>query len=37
VEDDYAIARDHPRREIIRPTRYVDSEGLVACAFTVVE
>ena len=35
VEDDYSIARDRPRREIRRLARYVDSEGLVAYAFTV--
>jgi len=37
VEDDYSIARDSPRREIRRPGHYVDSEGLVAYAFTVAE
>jgi len=37
VEDDYSIARDHPRREIRRTARYVDSEGLVVYAFTVAE
>jgi len=37
VEDDYSIACDRPRREIRRPARYVDSEGLIAYAFTVVE
>ena len=37
VEDDYSIARDRPRREIRRPARYVDSEGLVAYAFTIAE
>ena len=37
VEDDYSIARYHPRREIRRLVRYVDSEGLVPYAFTVVE
>jgi len=37
VEDDYSIAYDHPRREIKKPSRYVDSEGLVAYAFIAVE
>ena len=37
MEDDYSIACDRPRREIRRPTRYVDSEGLVAYALTVAE
>ena len=35
MEDDYSITRDHPMRKIRKPTRYVDSEGLIACAFTV--
>jgi len=35
VEDDYSITRDRPRREIRKPARYVDSEGLIAYAFTV--
>jgi len=37
VEDDYSIARYHPRREIRRLVRYVDSEGLVPYAFTIAE
>jgi len=35
VEDDYFIAHDHPRREIRKLARYIDSEGLVAYALTV--
>ena len=37
VEDDYSIARYRPKREIRKPARYVDSEGLVAYALTVAE
>jgi len=35
MEDDYSIARDRPRREIRKPARYVNTEGLIAYAFTV--
>jgi len=37
VDDDYSITRDRPRRVRRRPARDVDSEGLVAYAFTVVK
>jgi len=37
LEDAYSIARNRPRREIKKPARYVDSEGLVTYAHTVVE
>jgi len=37
VEDDYSITRDLPRREIRRLACYVDSEGLIAYAFTVAK
>jgi len=35
VEDNYSITRDRPRREIRKSARYVNSEGLIAYAFTV--
>ena len=35
--DDYSIARYRPRREIGKPARYVNSEGLVTNALTVAK
>ena len=35
VEVVHSIARDHPRREIRRPARYNDDEGLIAYALSV--
>jgi len=37
VEVNHFIARDHPRREIRRPARYNDDEGLIAYALLVAE
>ena len=37
VEVAHSIARDHPRREIRRPARYNDDEGLIAYALSVAE
>jgi len=37
VEDDYFIACDRPRREIRKPTRYLDSEELIVYTFTFAE
>ena len=36
-EVDHSIARDRPRREIRRPARYNDDEGLIAYALSVAE
>ena len=37
MEIDHSIARDRPRREIRRPARYNDDEGLIAYALSVAE
>ena len=37
VEVDHSIARDRPRREIGRPTRYNDDQGLIAYALSVAD
>jgi len=37
VEIVHSIARDRPRREIRRPARYNDAEGLIAYALSVAE
>jgi len=37
VEVGHSIARDRPRREIRRPARYNDNEGLIAYALSVAE
>lgn len=37
VEVVHSIARDHPRRDIRRPARYNDDEGLIAYALSVAE
>ena len=37
MQDDYSIARDHPRRGIKRPVRYIDSDRLVAHTFTIAD
>jgi len=37
VEVDHSIARDRPQREIRRPGRYNDDEGLIAYALSVIE
>jgi len=37
VEVNYSIARDRFKREIRKPARYVNSNGLVAYIFTVAE
>jgi len=33
MKNDYSIAHDHPKREIRKPARYIDSEELVAYTF----
>ena len=37
MEDDYSVAHDRPRGEIMKPTRYGDSERLVVYTITVAE